>query len=301
MRHASEALAGGASLRVRGGPGSLTQAMSAAAIAAGAEIRTGQLVEQILVRDERVTGVVAGGREIAADMVISAVDPKTTFLQLIDPVELTPDLTAKMRNYRARGTVAKINLALSALPSFRGIDDSNWLAGRIHIGPSLDYLERAFDHAKYGELSREPWLELVMPSVLDPTLAPAGKHVASIYVHYAPHTLRESQWTVAKGSLLPAVLEILERYAPGIAAQVVASQVITPAELESDHGFAGGHNFHGELAIDQLFAMRPLLGHARYESPIRGLYLCGGGTHPGGFMTGASGRLAARQIIDHRS
>lgn len=224
-------------------------------------------------------------------------DPKTTFLRLIDPLELTPDLTAKMRNYRASGTVAKINLALSGLPSFRGIDNRESLSGRMHIGPTLDYLERAFDHAKYGELSSEPWLDVTIPSILDPSLAPSGAHVLSLYVHYAPYALRGSDWATARDSLLANALDVLERYAPAITSQVVAAQVITPADLESQHGFAGGHVFHGELAIDQLFTMRPLLGQAKYESPIRGLYLCGAGTHPGGFMTGASGRLAARQIL----
>ncbi len=301
MREAHRTLAA-APLRIRGGPGAMTQAMAAAATAAGAQIRVGQAVEQILVRDEQVIGVTVGGQDIKAGVVVSAVDPKTTFLKLIDPTELTPDLTMKMRHYRASGTVAKVNLALSGLPKFHGVGDGvESLAGRIHVGPELDYLERAFDDAKYGLPSAEPWLDITIPSILDPALAPAGAHVASVYVHYAPYALRGSEWSTSKDSLLSSVLRVLERFAPGVRSLVVAAQVITPAELESQFGFAGGHIFHGELAIDQLFTMRPLLGHARYESPVRGLYLCGAGTHPGGFMTGTSGRLAARRIVKSHS
>ena len=195
-----------------------------------------------------------------------------------------------------RPATAKINLALSALPSFGA--DARALSGRIQIGPALDYLERAFDHAKYGEISAEPWLEITIPSILDPALAPAGAHVASIYVHYAPYRLRGASWDTARTSLLEATLRVLERHAPDIRGRIAGAQVITPADLESEYGFAGGHIFHGELAPDQLFTMRPILGYARYDSPIQGLFLCGGGTHPGGFMTGASGALAARAVLE---
>ena len=190
--------------------------------------------------------------------------------------------------------MAKVNLALASLPDFGCGKDA--LSGRIQIGPDLDYLERAFDHAKYGELSAEPWLELTIPSIVDGSLAPAGAHVASVYVHYAPRTLR-ADWTAARDVLLANVLNVLERYAPGLKSQVVSAQVITPLDLERDYGLAGGHIFHGELTLDQLFTMRPLLGNARYATPVAGLYLCGAGTHPGGFLTGASGRLAASTVI----
>ena len=254
--HCSQA---GGSWRVRGGPGALTHAMAEAARAAGAEIRTGARVERMLVV-----------------------------------------------NGRAAGTVAKVNLALSALPAFqgpaeaghdvRGAVAAETLAGRIHIGPDLDYLERAFDHAKYGELSSEPWLDVTIPSVLDPALAPAGAHVMSIYAHYAPYRLRATGWPAANAPLLDRVLATLERFAPGIGALVVASQVISPLELETEYGFYGGHIFHGELALDQLAMMRPILGYGRYAGPIDGLFLCSAGTHPGGFMTGGSGKLAARFV-----
>jgi phytoene dehydrogenase-like protein len=295
MHETHRRLAGGV-LRVRGGPGALTRAIADAARAAGAEIRENTRVERIRTADEHVTAVVAGGSEIGARTIVSAVDPKTTFLQLVDPLDLSPEFLMQIRNYRASGTVAKVNLALAALPAFRGAPDPQALSGRIHLGPRLDYLERAFDHAKYGEASAEPWLDVTIPSILDPALAPAGAHVMSIYAHYAPVALRGSDWQTAAEPLLRRVLRVLEQFAPGLSGLVVAAQVLTPPELERDYGFHGGHIFHGELALDQLFAMRPLLGYARYESPIQGLHLCGAGTHPGGFLTGASGRLAATTL-----
>jgi phytoene dehydrogenase-like protein len=302
LREAAARLAGPARA-CRGGPGALTAAMAKAAAAAGADIQTGVRVERIVSAGERVTGVVAGGRELAADAVVSAVDPKTTFLHLVDPADLSPDFLTRIRGYRAAGTLAKVNLALSALPRFigsgpsdAGPHDPEWLSGRIHIGPSLDYLERAFDHAKYGELSEEPWLDVSIPSVLDPDLAPAGAHVMSVYLHYAPYRLRGGEWPAARRTLLDRCLAILDRSAPGVARLVVGAEVITPVELEARYGFHGGHIFHGELALDQLLSLRPVPGAGRNRGPVRGLYLCGAGTHPGGFMSGASGKLAAREV-----
>ena len=295
MREGHRQLAGGSPLRVKGGPGVATHAIAGAARSAGAEIRTSSPVDRIVVRDGVSRGVTAGGQTLDSDIVLSSADPKTTFLRLIEPSELSPDFAAKVQNYRANGTVAKVNLALSSLPDFGCAPEA--LAGRIQIGPDLDYLERAFDHAKYGEFSARPWLELTIPSLLDASLAPAGSHVASIYVHYAPRVLRSTDWASARDTLLDAVLSVLEDAVPGIRHQVIAAQVVTPLDLEREYGFGGGHIFHGELALDQLFTMRPLLGTARYGTPIRGLYLCGGGTHPGGFMTGASGRLAAETVL----
>ena len=297
IRAAHQQLAGGSPLRIRGGPGAATQALASAVRAAGADIRTASAVEQIVVGDRSVRGVVVDGQTVEADAVISGVDPKTTFLRLIDPSELMPEFTMKIRNYRAAGTMAKVNLALGSLPAFDCPADA--LTGRIQIGPSLNYLERAFDHAKYGETSSEPWLDLSIPSLLDDTLAPPGAHVASIYVHYAPYRLRTGDWEAAGETLLDTTIQALERYAPGIRSAIVAAHIITPLRLERDYGFAGGHIFHGEIALDQLFTMRPLLGCARYATPVRGLFLCDGGTHPGGFMTGASGRLAARAVLSH--
>jgi len=299
MREAHQRLGDHAS-RVRGGPGVLTQGMASAATAAGATIRTRAEVERVVLTNGRVTGVaLAGGEQVDARAVVSAVDPKTTFLRLVDPIDLTPDFLTKIGNYRAAGTVAKVNLALSALPRFSGLgaNDVESLSGRIHVGPEIDYLERAFDHAKYGEFSSEPWLDITIPSILDPQLAPAGAHVMSIYAHYAPATLRGTTWDVSQETFGNAVLQTLARYAPGIEQLVIAGQVITPAELHTKYGFFGGHMYHGELALDQLLTMRPLFGFGQYRTPIDGLYLCSAGTHPGGFMTGGSGRNAAREIL----
>lgn len=297
LREACRRRAGGRSIRARGGPGAVTNAMAAAARAAGAEIRTGITVERIVVDNERVTAVVADGHEIKCGTVVSGLDPRTTFLQLVDPAQLAPEFATKVRNYRASGTVAKVNLALASLPAFHGLTDPKAAAGRIHIGPDLDYLERAFDCVKYGELSTAPWLDITIPSIVDTELTPMGAHVASIYTHYAPFALRGSEWHVAKDMLLAHTLDTLETHAPGIRSLVVAADVVTPSDLQAQLGLSGGHVFHGELALDQLFTMRPLLGHAGYGSPIRGLHLCGAGTHPGGFMTGTSGKLAARALL----
>jgi phytoene dehydrogenase-like protein len=296
LRQTHRLLCGTPRWQVRGGPGRFTQAMASAATAAGAEIRTGALVERIVVRDERVAAVVVSGQEIPATTVLSCVDPKTTFLELFDPADLMPDFLLKIRNYRAHGTVAKVNLALSTLPSFRGVSETSMLTGHIHIGPDLDYLERAFDHTKYGEVSAAPWLDISVPSILDPGLAPAGGHVMSVYAHYAPYSLRAG-WSSTRQVFLTRVLQTLEQYAPGLRTAIVAAEIITPEDLHREHGFWGGHIFHGELSPDQLYAMRPLLGFGRYESPVRGVFLSGAGTHPGGFMSGINGRLAAQHVL----
>ncbi len=286
----------------RGGMGALTSAMAAAATRAGAEIRTGAEVTQILVKNGAASGVVlAGGEEIAARCVISGADPKRTLLGLVDPSHLKPNFVVKMRNYRAIGNVAKVNLALAALPEFTALKDSEEIApaGRIHIGPEIDYLERAFDCSKYGEFSEHPHLEVLIPTLSDPSLAPAGKHVMSVYVQYAPYKLRQGDWKKRRDELGDRVLATLAEYAPHLPQTVVAREVITPLDLEEKYGLTGGHIFHGELALDQLFTMRPLLGWARYQTPVEGLYLCGSGTHPGNGLTGGSGANAARAITKH--
>ena len=298
LREATRSLAGGR-CRLRGGPGALTAAMADAARDAGAEIRTSVNVTRILIDDSRVTGVAAASEEIPADVVVSAVDPRTTFLHLVDPVHLSPDFLMKIRSYRAAGMMAKVNLALSGLPRFAGVDGAHpeLVSGRIHIGPDIDYLEHAFDDAKYGAPSAEPWLGITIPSIADQTLAPTGAHVMSVYVHYAPQQLRQGTWAELKHLLLKQVLAVLERFAPGVQRLVLASEVLTPSDLEQRFKLAGGHIFHGELALDQLSLMRPVIGYARYQTPVRGLFLCSAGTHPGGFISGASGRLAAREVI----
>jgi phytoene dehydrogenase-like protein len=289
----------GAQRLVKGGVGSLTSALASAARAAGAEIRTGAEVRRIHVKDGRATGVaLSSGEDLYAKTVISNADPRRTFLGLIDPVELEPGFLARVRSYRSSGTVAKINLALSALPSFTSLpDDESALRGFIHIGPELDYLERAFDASKYGTWSPHPWLEVTIPSLTDPTLAPAGAHVMSITAQFAPYRLRDTTWASESALFADAVVATLTSYAPNLASSILHRQVITPVDLESQYGLTGGHIFHGELALDQLFTMRPLLGWARYRTPIAGLYLCGAGTHPGYGVSGLSGLNAAREIL----
>lgn len=289
----------GRSITVKGGPGALTKAMADAARDAGAEIRFAADVTRILVKDGRVAGVrLSDGSELPSDTVVSNADPKRTLLDLVDAIELDPGFLARLRNYRCAGSLAKVNLALGALPAFHGLNAAADLRGRIHIGPSIDYLEKAFDHSKYGEASREPFIELTIPSLADPSLAPPGRHVLSAYVQFAPYGLaRGKDWASERDALADTVVRTLDQYAPGLSSMIEHRQIITPLDLERDYGLTGGHIFHGERALDQLFSTRPLLGWANYRTPIHGLYLCGAGTHPGGGLTGGSGQNAAREIL----
>jgi phytoene dehydrogenase-like protein len=289
----------GASFFAIGGAGAITQAMAAAAKEAGAEIRTSAEVREVGVKDAAATGVVlASGEEINAKAVISNADPRRTLLTLVDPTHLTPDFVMKLQNIRMPGTVAKVNLALSALPKFTSLNaDGAALHGRIHIGPEIDYLERAFDESKYGNFSPHPYLEVTIPSLTDPSLAPNGKHVMSVYMQYAPFTLKNAEWESQRSALGETVVKTLAEYAPNLPSLVEDGQIITPKDLETTYGLTGGHIFHGELALDQFFTMRPLLDWARYSTPIQNLYLCGSGTHPGAGLTGGSGANAAREIL----
>ena len=292
---------------VRGGMGALTEALAKAALNAGAEVRTGADVERIEATDERASKVVLKtGEEISARAIVSNADPRTTFLKLIDPVDLDPNFLLKVRNYRATGVSAKINLALSGLPSFAGLDSgdsqgvkgaASKLSGRIHIGPDIDYLERAFDAAKYGDYSPQPYLDVTIASLLDPALAPPGAHVMSVYVQYAPYKLKNGDWNSRREEFADTVVNVLGSYAPNLKELILARQVVTPLDLEETYGLSGGHIHHGEQSLDQFFAFRPLIGWAQYRTPIKGLYLCGAGTHPGGGVTGGPGANAAREII----
>lgn len=284
----------------KGGMGGLTQALAAAAKAAGVEVRTSVAVTHIGdVFGERPRVVIDGGEEIESRVVVSNADPRTTFLSLIDPIDLEPNFLLKSRNYRAPGVVAKINLALSALPEFRGVDGSDAtqkLSGRIQIGPEIDYLERAFDAAKYGEFSPEPYFDIQLPSLADASLAPPEKHVMSIHVQFAPYRLKEGDWTARREEFVDHAIGKLEGYAPGLRNLIVAAEVITPRDLDQRFGLSGGHIHHGEQTLDQFFTFRPLIGWAQYRTPLKRLYLCGAGTHPGGGITGLSGANAAREI-----
>jgi phytoene dehydrogenase-like protein len=283
-----------------GGAGAITLAMAAAAKQAGAEIRTNADITEIRVRDGVATGVVlTSGEEISARAVVSNADPKRTLMRLVDPAHLSPDFIQKIKNYRSLGTVAKINLALSALPDFsalKGRGNGNLLQGRIQISPEIDYLERAFDESKYGNFSRNPYIEITFPSLSDPSLAPAGQHVMSIYMQYAPYKLKDGDWESQRTALGETVVKTIAQYAPSLPRTILRHQIITPKDLEETYGLTGGHIFHGELALDQFFTMRPLLDWARYQTPIERLYLCGNGTHPGTGLTAGSGANAARVI-----
>jgi phytoene dehydrogenase-like protein len=214
-------------------------------------------------------------------------------------VELEPDFTTRIRNYRCPGTVAKLNFGLRGLPAFKGLagDPMAALRGRVQVGPGIDYLERAFDASKYGETSPAPYLDIAFPTVLDPSMAPAGHHVMSVHMQYAPYTRRAGSWIGQSDALADLVLRTLESYAPGVTNLVEHRQAITPLDLETVYGLTGGHIHHGELALDQLFTMRPTLGWADYRTPLTGLFLCGSGTHPGNGLTGASGQNAAREVL----
>ncbi len=299
IRAAGDSHPAGSAFFIAGGTGALTQAMASAAQAAGVEIQTGSEIIEIRVKDGAATGLLlATGEEINAKAVISNADPKRTLLKLTDSVHLSPDFVQKLQHYRGNGTVAKVNLALSALPSFTALKngDSNALKGRIHIGHEIDYLERAFDESKYGQFSKQPYLEATIPSLTDPTLAPDGKHVMSIYMQYAPYKLKGS-WEDQRKALGQTVVQTLAQYAPDLPEKILTHQIITPLDLEETYGLSGGQIFHGDLALDQFFTMRPLLDWARYKTPIQNLYLCGSGTHPGAGLTGGSGANAAREIL----
>ena len=299
IRAAGDSHPAGSAFFAAGGMGALTQAMASAAKAAGTEIRTESEVIEIRIKGGAATGVLLGtGEEISANAVISNADPKRTLLKLTDSTHLSPDFVQKLQHFRGNGTVAKVNLALSGLPSFTALKngDGEALKGRIHIGPEIDYLERAFDESKYGSFSRQPYLEATIPSLTDPALAPEGKHVMSIYMQYAPYKLK-GDWEQERRPLGQTVVQTLAQYAPNLPEMILHHQIITPQDMEDVYGLTGGQIFHGDLALDQFFTMRPLLDWARYRTPIEKLYLCGSGTHPGAGLTGGSGANAAREIL----
>jgi phytoene dehydrogenase-like protein len=298
LRAAGDSHPAGMAQFAAGGMGSITQAMAEAARRAGAEIRTGAEVIEVRLEDGAATGVVLStGEQIRAKAVVSNADPKRTLLKLVDPAHLPPDFALKLQHYRMPGTLAKVNLALSGLPKFTALDGDSLMSGRIQIGPEIDYLERAFDDAKYGSFSQHPYLEVAIPSLADPSLAPSGQHVMSIYAQYAPYKLRHAEWESQRVSLGDTVVKTLAQYAPNLPELILSHQIITPQDLEDTYGLTSGHIFHGELSLDQFFTMRPLLDWAQYRTPIQKLYLCGSGTHPGAGLTGGSGANAAKEIL----
>jgi phytoene dehydrogenase-like protein len=285
---------------VTGGMGGLTGALAQAALSAGVEIRTSTTVVKIETSEDHAGKVVLkNGEEISARAVVSNADPRTTLLELVDPIDLNPSFLSRIRNYRATGVSAKVNLALSGLPQFLGVPpgEETRLSGRIHIGPDIDYLERAFDAAKYGDYSPAPYMDITIPSLADSTLAPAGAHVMSIHVQYAPYKLKQGDWHSRREEFGDNVIGVLAHYAANLKELIVGRRIITPLDLEQTYGLSGGHIHHGEQSLDQFFTFRPIIGWAQYRTPIKGLYLCGAGTHPGGGLTGAPGANAAREII----
>ncbi|HUQ42894.1 MAG TPA: NAD(P)/FAD-dependent oxidoreductase [Candidatus Limnocylindria bacterium] len=293
--------AAGETVFAKGGPGALSAALAAAAREAGAEIRTSATVTRITTKDDRATGVVlADGTELEARAVVSGANPKSTLIDLVDPVVLGPSLGWRAGNIRTPGVVAKVNLALKKLPVFPAAGgDEALLRGRIVVAPTIDTMERAFDATKYGRSSDQPILEATIPSLADPLLvegAKAGTHVMSVIAQYAPYEIAGG-WDAGRDAFGDAVISVLESVAPGIGKLVSHRQVLTPVDLEREYGLTGGHPLHAEPGLDQFFVWRPLLGQARYRIALERLYLCGSGAHPGGGITGGPGQNAAREIL----
>jgi phytoene dehydrogenase-like protein len=292
---------------VRGGMGAVSEAIAASARAKGVEIRVNAPVAKVLVRDGRARGVVLeSGEEIASLTVASNLDPKLTFLRLLDPKDLDAEFVRGIRNFRIEGTSCKMNLALNGLPEFTAYPGGAPSGpgphhrATMHICPSIDYVERAWDDAKYGRASQRPLLELTIPTMYDATLAPPGKHIMGIFLQYAPYTLREGTWDELREPFGDRVISLIEEYAPNIRRIVEHRQVLSPLDLERRFGITGGNIFHGEMSLDQMFAMRPVAGWARYRTPVAGLYLCGSGAHPGGGVMGAPGFNCAREMLKRR-
>jgi phytoene dehydrogenase-like protein len=291
----------------RGGMGGVTESIAGAARAAGAEIRTEAPIERVLIEKGRACGVVLeGGEEVRASVVVSSVDPKRTFLGLVGRDRLDADFVQQIERYKIRGSSGKVNLALDALPhpsclegieARTGYPEQAYLRGALSISPSIAYLEEAYRDAKYGRFSRRPYMDIVIPTLADPSMAPPGKHVMSIFVQYAPYELAEGTWDEQREAFGDAVIDTLAEYIPNLKDIILHRQVVTPLDLERTIGLTQGNIFHGELSLEQLFFLRPAAGWADYTTPVRNLYMCGSGTHPGGGVMGAPGRLAARKIL----
>ena len=287
-----------------GGMGAITQAMASAARAYGAEIETDAAVREIIVESDSVRGVLlADGREIRAKKIAANVNPKLLYTTMLPAEALPEDFLKRMQRWRNASGTFRINVALSALPSFTALPGpGNHLTAGIIIAPSLGYLDRAYHDARQHGWSREPVVELLIPSTLDDSLAPPGQHVASLFCqHVAPELPDGKFWDACRDEVADLMIATVDRYAPGFAASVIGRRALSPLDLERDFGLLGGDIFHGALTLNQLFAARPMLGHADYRGPIRGLYHCGAGAHPGGGVTGAPGHNAAQVILrDHR-
>ncbi|MBT8478885.1 MAG: NAD(P)/FAD-dependent oxidoreductase [Gemmatimonadetes bacterium] len=283
----------------RGGTGAVADSIASAARALGVTIRENATVVQVIVRGGRAIGVaLEDGEEIKARTVVSGLDPRRTFLSLVDEADLPQDYVHAIRRYRSVGSSGKVNLALGELPDFTSLPgDGDHLRGAISISPSQDYLERAYDDAKYGEFSRRPYMDVIIPSLIDPGMAPPGKHVMSCFVQYAPYALNGGWNDERREAFGDTVIDTLSEYAPNLRGAIIHRQVVTPQDMEDEFGLTGGNIFHGELSLQQLFFLRPAPRWANYRTPVRGFYLCGSGTHPGGGICGGPGRLAALEIL----
>jgi len=287
----------------RGGTGAISNAIAAAGREAGVDIRTEAPVARISVRHGEACGVVlANGDDLRADMVLSSVDPNLTFLKFIDAKDLPDDFLQEVRRYKFRGSSGKVNLALDALPNFTCMPGAGpHLRGAISISPSVDYMERAYDQAKYGEFSRRPYVDMVIPTLTDPSIAPPGKHILSCFVQYAPYKLASGTWDEQREAFGDTVIDTIAEYAPNIRDVILHRQVLTPLDLEREFGLTEGNIFQGELTLEQLFFARPVPGWAQYTTPIRNLWMCGSATHPGGGIMGAPARNCALRILGQRS
>jgi phytoene dehydrogenase-like protein len=295
-RLAAEAAGDGGLSQPEGGVGALCEALAKAATAGGVVIRTAAPVARILVESDRAAGVLLeSGERIAAASVISSADPKTTFLQLLGPAHLDTGFVRRVKHLRSRGLAAKLHLALDRAPRFAGASDDA-LHGRLLVAPSLQYLERAYNHAKYGEYSSAPAMEITVPTANDASLAPPGKHVLSAIVQYAPYALKGT-WLKERDRFMELCVGTLDRFAPGLSSSILSAELLTPVDIEQEFRISGGHWHHGELAFDQFFMVRPVPGAAQHRTPISGLYLCGAGCHPGGGIIGTAGRNAAQQVL----
>jgi phytoene dehydrogenase-like protein len=283
----------------RGGTGAISNAIASAAREAGVEIRTEAPVERISVRGGQATGVVTtNGDEFEADLVLSSVDPHLTFLRFLDAKELPEDFVAEVRRYKFRGSSGKVNLALDALPEFTCLPGpGRHLRGAVSISPGVDYMERAYDQAKYGEFSSRPYIDMVIPTLTDPSVAPPGKHILSCFVQYAPYKLASGNWDEQREAFGDTVIDTIAEYAPNLRDIILHRQVLTPLDIERQFGLTEGNIFQGELTLEQLFFARPVPGWAQYETPIRNLWMCGSATHPGGGIMGAPARNCARRIL----
>src|ERR1700731_240464 len=283
----------------RGGTGAISNAIAEAAREAGVEIRTKAPVGKILVKNGRACGVaLQSGEEITANVISSSVDPHLTFEKFLEPSELPADFLEGVRRYKFRGSSGKVNIALDALPEFKSLPgDGAHLRGAISISPSMEYMERAYDDAKYGHYSRRPYIDMVIPSLTDPSVAPPGKHVLSCFVQYAPYKLAEGTWDDQREAFGDNVIDTIAEYAPNIKDIIVGRQILTPLDLEREFGLTQGNIFQGELSLEQLFFLRPVAGWAYYRTPVDNLYMCGSATHPGGGIMGANGRIASQVIL----